>query len=101
MKLIEAEYTTSGMNNKQFGAYATTKLNLGKTIHDHTIKQRLSSMGIPPNYLRAVPRPIDEQTAMLMKHEAQILDLQERMTVMESWIKTMFPTKGPNKAFGE
>lgn len=47
MKLIEAEYTSSGMNFPAFAVYATGKL--GFPVNADHIRNRCSQMGILPN----------------------------------------------------
>lgn len=96
MKLMEAEYASSGLNDTEFAEYAMTKIKLrpGIVIKNHNMKQRRDQLGIPSN--RGI-KPSPDQSAlaaMVLTHEQTINDLKERIMLVEGWIKRTFPSKG-------
>lgn len=98
--LLIKEYTSSGLNDCDFAVYASTKMNLreGVVLKDHTIKQRRDAFKIPNNYKFAPMKAGPADQAMLLAHELQIKEQEERLNKLETWINANFPTKGLKKA---
>jgi len=94
INLMKAEYTTSGKTDREFALYAEEKLSIKPgVLKDHTIKMRRDQFKIPNNKTKVVVSSAD--TAMLLAHELQIKEQEERINKIETWINVNFPSKGP------
>jgi hypothetical protein len=100
VNLLLSEYTASGLADTEFATYAMSKITLreGITIKDHTIKQRRDQFKIPANKAKSTSPQYGADSAMLLAHEQRINELEHRINVLEGWINTTFPAKGPRKA---
>lgn len=104
MKLMEAEYTSSGMNDTEFAEYAMTKIKLrpGSEIKNHNIKQRRDSMGIKGNRgqygtKKETNDDLEALASMVLAQERRIAELEEQLTSVVGWVNSTFPTKGLKK----
>lgn len=100
VNLMLAEYTSSGLADTEFADYAMTKITLrpGTIIKDHTIKARRDQFKIAANKAKYQAPPPGADSAMLLAHELKLTELEHRINVLEGWINTTFPAKGPRKA---
>jgi len=100
VNLMLAEYTSSGLADTEFADYAMTKITLrpGTVIKDHTIKARRDQFKIAANKPKSTSPQYGADSAMLLAHEQRIAELEHRINVLEGWINTTFPAKGPRKA---
>lgn len=97
--LILAEYKSSGLSDKAFAEYATTKLELPMPITNSHIATRRQEFGIESNKNVAALAPdAAALAAMVLAHEATITDLKERVATLEAWVNNTFPSKGPKPA---
>lgn len=100
VNLMLAEYVSSGMADTEFAEYAMTKITLrpGTLIKDHTIKARRDQFKIPANKAKVIVYSETENSATILAHERRIDALEERLALLEGWINSTFPNKGPRKA---
>ena len=96
MNLINAEYTASGMNDRDFAKYAQGKIKLSPDIvlNSNFVSKRREQLGIANNVVAKATSDPSAYTAMLLAHEQTIKDLQERITVLEGWVNSTFPKQG-------
>lgn len=99
VNLLLAEYASSGMADTEFATYAMTKIKLrpGTVIKDHTIKARRDQFKIPANKAKVVVMS-SEDSATILAMNMRIEALEERLALLEGWVNSTFPNKGPRKA---
>jgi len=100
MKLMEAEYRASGMNDTEFAAYATTKIKLrpGVEIKGHNVKNRRDAMGMENNRTKPVEADVSTLAATVLAQDLRISQLTERIDLLEGWINATFPLRSGKKA---
>ena len=96
IKYITEEYTSSGLSDGEFAKKASE--HIGQSVNAAHISNRRVEFGIIANSKVAPPPEMSALAAMVMAQAQQIADLQERMAVMEGWVNTTFPNKGPRPA---
>jgi hypothetical protein len=99
INLILTEYVQSGMTDADFAKYAEEKLKIAPgSVKDHTIKMRRDQFKIANNKARGV-NPADNAslTAAILAQGQRVTALEERIAVLEGWVNSTFPNKGPRK----
>jgi hydroxyethylthiazole kinase-like sugar kinase family protein len=99
INLLLTEYAASGMTDSEFAKYAEDKLKINPgVLKDHTIKMRRDQFKILNN--KAVAKAADPHglAATVLAQDMRISALEERLDMLEGWINTTFPNKGPRKA---
>jgi hypothetical protein len=92
--LILADFTEKQMQYREYAAYATEQL--GFPVTGAQVATRVKQFEVPHGDKPQVADP-SEYTAMLLRHEVEIQDLKERLTLLEAWVNTTFPTRSGKK----
>jgi hypothetical protein len=92
--LLLEDFTDKRMTYGDYAKYATEKL--GFPVLPAHVAGRVKEFEIPHGDRIPAPDP-SEFTAMLLKHEAQITELFERLAKLEVWINATFPTTSGRK----
>ena len=98
IQFIMEEYTKSRLSDGEFAKKASE--HIGQPLNASHISNRRVEFGIIANS-KVAPQEVPELAALaatVIAQAQQIADLQERMTIMEGWVNSTFPNKGPKPA---
>jgi|SRR5579864_1357575 len=98
ISMLMEEYTKSMLSDTDFAALASERLGL--KLNASHISNRRVEFGIIANS-KVPPQAVPELAALaaeVIVQAKQIADLQERMAIMEGWVNSTFPNKGPKPA---
>ena len=96
---VDRGFTAKQLTTTEYAKFAC--MELGFPITAAQVATRVREFGIPRG--EAVPVPntsLQEMATLLLAHERRIFDLTERMTLLEGWVNTTFPSKSPLKVVG-
>jgi len=98
IQFIIDEYTKSGLSDGDFAERASE--HIGIKVNASHISNRRAEFDIIANSKVPVPPTpeLDAMAAQLITQAKQIVDLQERMAMLEGWVNSTFPNKGPKPA---
>jgi hypothetical protein len=97
VSLMLDNFTDKCMTYADYAKFATD--SLGFEVTPQHVKIRATEFAIPSGNKVPVPdSDIASLAAMLMSHQTLLTDLQERITRLEGWVNTTFPSKGPLRA---
>lgn len=90
-------FTAKRLTLDAYASFACEEL--GFAVTKNQVQTRVREFDIPAGDR---PETTDEHAmaSMLLSHESEINDLKERITRLEGWVNTTFPSKSPLKVVG-